>query len=145
MKNYFAIFNKIFRSDESLYNMGMMHYEGKGVQRDYLEAFKLFQISAVKGNANAQHYLGLLYTSGFYGVKRDFAKAAMWFTKSAKQDHVGSCLYMGDSYYYGRGVEKDFEKAKKWYSKAIRKDQDNWYSERMLAFIEKRSVSKFVV
>lgn len=63
------------------YNLGMMYYEGKGVQQDYKEALTWYRKAAEQGNENAQANLGVMYFNG-HGVPRDDNKALKWFHKA---------------------------------------------------------------
>jgi len=52
------------------------------------------------------------------GVAQDYAKAAEWFAKAAKQGHGGAQHNLAICYLNGYGVAQDFEKAAEWYAKA---------------------------
>ena len=53
-----------------------MLLEGKGVEKDCIEAVKWIQKAAENGSDNAQYTLGLLYsTEENYGISKDFSKA----------------------------------------------------------------------
>ncbi|HSR55349.1 MAG TPA: SPOR domain-containing protein [Alphaproteobacteria bacterium] len=54
---------------------------------NYAEAFKKWQPLAAKGDAASQFNLGLMYETG-RGVKKDPAKALIWYRKAAKQGHA---------------------------------------------------------
>jgi TPR repeat protein len=43
-------------------NLGVMYQNGRGVQKDYNEAVKLYQLAAKHSYAMAQYNLGLMYT-----------------------------------------------------------------------------------
>jgi hypothetical protein len=42
-------------------NLGVMYNNGKGVKKDYKEAFRLYKLSADQGNEYAQVNLGYMY------------------------------------------------------------------------------------
>ena len=55
-----------------------MHYEGRGVPRDYAEALVWFRRAAEQGEPAAQANLGRIYGNG-QGVPQDYILAHMWF------------------------------------------------------------------
>ena len=59
-------------------------YLGKGVQVDYLGAYKYFTESANSGNAEAARYLGMMYLKG-KGVEKNLKISYDWFEKAAKR------------------------------------------------------------
>ena len=63
-------------------NLGLMYYEGNGVERDYGEAAIWYRKLAERGEGNAQAHLGYMYAMGL-GVPKDKIKAYMWLTLAA--------------------------------------------------------------
>ena len=61
----------------SMYNLGILFREGKGVKRDLITAADWIQRAATAGNGYAQTTLGEMYEMG-EGVSQDFPKAAKW-------------------------------------------------------------------
>ncbi len=57
---------------------GMVAYN----RGDYMPAIRLFRPLAEKGNARAQHLLGVMYHKG-EGVARNSVRALAWFTLAA--------------------------------------------------------------
>jgi TPR repeat protein len=51
---------------------------------DYMPAIRLFRPLAEKGNAKAQHLIGVMYHKG-QGVARNSVRALAWFSVAAKQ------------------------------------------------------------
>ena len=49
-------------------------YNGLGVSRDHETAFRLFLEAAKQGNAEAQYYVGLMYSLG-QGVPTNYSEA----------------------------------------------------------------------
>ena len=49
---------------DAQYNLGLMYYNGQGIDQDYREAVKWYQKAAEQGNADAQNNLGLMYNKG---------------------------------------------------------------------------------
>jgi TPR repeat protein len=66
------------------YNLGQMHYKGKGVTQSYPEAAKWFRRAANQGDAAAQFNLGEMCFEG-KGMKRDVVQAYMWLNLAAEQ------------------------------------------------------------
>ena len=65
---------------------------------------------AEQGDAKAQASLGYAYLYG-EGIKKDYEKAAEWYTKSAEQGYAMGQCGLGYMYEKGLGVEKNYEKA----------------------------------
>jgi TPR repeat protein len=59
---------------------------GRALPADVDRAIRLYCKAANQGHADAQYYLGWLYSRG-RGVKRDDALAAAWLKKAASQSH----------------------------------------------------------
>lgn len=83
----------------------------------FAEAFRIWEPLAKKGNAEAQHNLGIMYYFG-EGMQRDFSKSLFWRNKAASQNHPGSQLDFGVMYSNGEGVSRDDKIASHWYAKA---------------------------
>ena len=105
-------------------NLGLLYYNGKGVQRDYAEAVKWYTKAAEQGNAGAQSGLGWMYEHG-EGVERDFAAALKWYTKAAQQGHAAAQTNLGAMYSLGEGVQQNNAEAVKWYTKAAEQGDVN--------------------
>jgi TPR repeat protein len=61
-----------------------MYYNGEGVTKGYVEAFKWHSKAAEHGHAGAQAFIGVMYGNGD-GVTRDFVLAYKWLYLSAAQ------------------------------------------------------------
>jgi len=70
------------------------------------DAAKNHMEKAEKGDAQAQCFLGMMYSNGNQ-VKKDLKKAAKWWRKSAEQGHALSQAFLALSYFRGEGVPKD--------------------------------------
>ena len=77
---------------------------------------------AESGDANAQTFLGWMYTNGS-GVPVDDIEASKWYRLAAEQGHTGAQYYLGINYANGKGVPKDDAEAVRWYRLAA--DQGN--------------------
>lgn len=65
------------------------------------------------GSPEAQTLLGNLYGRGD-GVERDYAAAAKWYEKAARQGYADAQFALGQLYQTGRGVRLDKPKAYMW-------------------------------
>jgi TPR repeat protein len=102
---------------DAQYKLGMMCYNGDGVEQDFKEAFKWLKKAVDQGHARAQNSLGFMYDRG-QGVPKDFKVAVKWFQKAADQGYAEGQDNLGLMYGSGRGVEQDFKEAFKWFQKA---------------------------
>jgi TPR repeat protein len=84
---------------------------------DYATALREWRPLADRGDAEAQHSLGLMYLRG-QGLPQDDAEAVKWFRKAAEQGHAGAQHNLGLSYTRGQGVPHDGVEAVKWCHKA---------------------------
>ena len=100
-------------------NLGWMYQNGFGVERDYIEAMKLYLKAVDDGNAFAMCNIGVLYQNGF-GVKTDYAEARKWYEKAAEVGNSGAMGNLGSLYQNGLGVERSPATAKQWYEKAAK-------------------------
>ncbi len=66
--------------------VGIHHYLGLGVDRDFRKAVTWFAKAAVKGYPDAQYNLGAMYANGEH-VAKDYYKAYLWFFAA---DHNGN-------------------------------------------------------
>jgi len=95
-----------------------MYYVGRGgVEQNFSEAARWYEILAKQGDRRAQTSLGLMYARG-YGVKKDPEAAHRWWNFAAAQNDPGAQYNLGLSYAQGDGVKQDHERAVQWYSKA---------------------------
>jgi hypothetical protein len=96
-----------------------MYYDGRGVDQNFQEAFRLYRKAAAQGEAGAQYALGGMYYLG-QCVQKDLTEAANWFKKAASQNHPEAQRALGFAYDRGQGVPRNREEAIKWFSKAAR-------------------------
>jgi TPR repeat protein len=84
---------------------------------DYATAFRLMKPLADKGDAKAQHNLGVMYDYG-RGVPQDTTKALKWYRRAADQGIPDAQHNLGLMYYYGQGVPQSYIEAARWYRRA---------------------------
>jgi TPR repeat protein len=87
--------------------LGLMYYMGRGVQRDYKQAFQWHQKAALQGKADAQYVIGAMYYTG-NSVPQDQKQAVAWFRKAAEQGHAEAQHALGLMYrYHVAGMPQD--------------------------------------
>ena len=64
-KSFFA-FARDLEGGESCYNIAMLYLRGEGVVKNYVKAYEYLKISATQGCIEAQLYLGMAYTTGYW-------------------------------------------------------------------------------
>ena len=77
---------KVTDPAQAEYILGTWYSSDKFLGDNAKKAFKYFEKSANKGNADAQHRLGHLYNDG-KGVSQNPKKAQEWLVKAAAQGH----------------------------------------------------------
>lgn len=85
-------------------------------EKNYVEAKKLFEKYAEKGNAKAMWYLGLYYEYG-YGIESNIEKAYEWYLEGAEAGNPKAMNAVAICYEKGIGTQKNTTKAAEWYKK----------------------------
>jgi localization factor PodJL len=98
----------------SIYRMALAHERGNGVAKSHDKALQLYLLAADKGNINAMHNLGVLYSEGQLG-KPDYPQAVRWYGKAAEYGVKDSQVNLAIIHQNGLGVNKNLEEAYKWY------------------------------
>jgi len=87
--------------------LGLMYYMGRGVARDYKQAFGWHLKAAQQGKADAQYVVGAMYYTG-NAVPQDQRHAVGWFRKAAEQGHAEAQHALGLMYrYHQAGMPQD--------------------------------------
>ena len=105
---------------DSMVILGLMHYAGRGVPKDGLEAVNWFRKAAERGNAAGMARLGEAYYLG-WGVAQNDREALSWFRKAVDGGNTDAMVYLGEVYGDGRSVPRDDREASNWYRKAAEK------------------------
>ena len=92
--------------------------------KQYNEAFPLYERVAKEGDAFGQNMLGKCYYHG-NGVIKDYAQAVGWWKKAAEQGEANAQTNLGVCYYNGQGVAKNYYQAVYWYKKAANQGEVN--------------------
>jgi uncharacterized protein len=103
-------------------NLGIYHYEGRGVSRNPAEAVRLWDLAAKQGNSDAQYYLANANAAGETVVK-DPAEALRLWGLAAKNGNVRAQHKLGICYETGDGVEKNPAKAFRLYTLSATREQ----------------------
>jgi len=72
-----------------------------------------FRAAAMRGSAEAQYKLGLMYSRGI-GAETDDAEALKWYSLAAAQGHAKAQYNLGMMYYFGKGVPRNRVTAYQW-------------------------------
>jgi len=87
--------------------LGLMYYMGRGVTRDYKQAFAWHFKAAQQGKADAQYVVGAMYYTG-NAVPQDQKHAVTWFRRAAEQSHAEAQHALGLMYrYHVAGLPQD--------------------------------------
>lgn len=113
-------------SVDAMLNLGILYYNGTGVDQDYKKAFELFSKPAEQGDALAQRTLAFCYRDGG-GVEQNIDKALEWFEKAAEQDDEDALLSLGVLYYEGKLVKQDYERSLGYFYKSYKNIEARYY------------------
>jgi hypothetical protein len=116
-----------------------MYANGRGVEKDYVEAVKWYRKAAEQGDAKAQLNLGASYAKGD-GVNKDTVQATKWYRKAAEQGEVVAQAALGARYFLGEGVPKNYMEAYKWLD--IASAQDNENAKQLLSSLEQQMTAE---
>jgi hypothetical protein len=84
---------------------------------DYATAFRLMKPLAEKGDAKAQHNLGVMYENG-QGVPQDYSEAVKWSRRAAEQGIPEAQYNLAVRYDKGQGVPQNYILAHMWFNLA---------------------------
>lgn len=99
-------------------SLGWLYREGYGgIEQNFTESLKWYQLSANQGYANAMATLGWFYREG-NGVAKDFDQSLSWYQKAAEAGDANAMSSLGWAYQNGLGTAQDYAQAKAWYEKA---------------------------
>ena len=99
--------------------------------KDYSQAFLLYNQIADEGNVSGFIHLGIYYEHGL-GISKDIQKAIYWYQRAAQKEVPSALSSLGFFYEMGVGVEKDEKKAFSLYKQSAEKGDS--FGQRMLAF-----------
>lgn len=87
--------------------------ESAFARQNFVRSASIFMRRAQHGNAEAQTYLGYMYSNG-RGVPQDYAAAALWLRRAADQGYPTGQFLLGLLYDKGHGLKQDFPEAYFW-------------------------------
>ena len=91
-------------------------------QRNYLEAYYIWNSLASEGDPVSAYNLGILFAQGL-GVDRNPDKAAGLYLQSSEAGYAPAQFSLGMAYLAGEGVDQDYKQAALWWVKAA--EQEN--------------------
>lgn len=99
---------------KALYDLAMLHDMGYDtVPLDSARSTELYRMSAQKGYAPAQNYLGFRYFNGDY-VARDVDSALFWLVKAAGNGDAKAAGNLGYLLAFDNSVTRDYPQAIRW-------------------------------
>ena len=104
---------------EAQFCLGLMYYDGRGVEQDYAEAAKWYRLAAEAGIAGAQCRLGVMYDFGKEDdVPQNRTEALKWYCLAAEAGMEAAQFNLGDMYANGVAgvVPHDNRLAYMWYN-----------------------------
>lgn len=108
----------------SQWKLGMMYWNGDGVEQSFQQATRYIAMAANKGHAIAQAQFGLAYNQGL-GVAKDYKQAAKWYRKAAYQNNGQAQYNLSSLYLKGRGLRKNILRAYSWSDLAAQNGQQD--------------------
>ena len=106
---------------DSQFRAGLAYARGLGVDKDYTEAYKWFELAARSGDPQAgARRAALANVMAPADVDKASAAATAWFLASAQAGVRDSQFRAGLAYARGLGVDKDYTEAYKWFELAAR-------------------------
>lgn len=102
-----------------------------GVQGDYFEAQRLYQLATDQGHGYAAYKLGVFQHYG-YTAEADFASASSFYQRAADLGEPLGNYGLGQLYEYGQGVEQDYARAAEYYQ--LGADRGEKMSQTALAY-----------
>ena len=126
------------------FSLGMMYYNGEGIEQDYAQALKWFRKADIQRHfialkwirklagkefTDAQYYLGVKYEKCIE-VGKISRNAIKWYSKAAEQGHIQAQFNLGMMYYLGQGEWQDKVESYNWFT--IAAVNGNEYSKNRL-------------
>ncbi len=70
---------------DAQFNMALIYHKGLGVEADEARAVGWYQRAAENGNQQAQGYLSVAYSEGWFGLPRNLRLAQYWKGRLAQE------------------------------------------------------------
>lgn len=146
---YLAATNESMPWPGAYTNLGLLYYEGVGIERNLEESIKWYRKGAEEGDSEAMYCLGLSYQAG-EGVPQSDVEAAKWFQLATDKGHENAANNLGYMYAIGKGVNKDLDKAGMLYLQAAKRGSVNaqyviglWYLDGLFNFPKNENEALF--
>lgn len=94
----------------AMQNLGILHLQGIGGEKNYTKALYYLQLAAAMGSAAAYNGLGYMTEHGL-GVEANSTQALEYFKVAAAAGYAESQSNLGIFYLQGQGVPQDFDMA----------------------------------
>jgi len=117
----YRIWAELAREDDlgAMRNAAQLLRQGKGVEKDSVQAFKLYREAAEKGLVTAMANVAEMYLSG-EGTDKNPQAAAAWYARASTAGLSIAQMKMSELYEQGVGVEKDPVRARALLERAAR-------------------------
>lgn len=115
-------FLNVTKNENVYLQLAICYYQGKGVERNYREAFCLFEIlSKEYDNVVAQYYLGKCYELG-NGTNKNLVSSLKYYKKAAQQKNPEAIMVLAEAYSNANSelVKEDATLAFQYYEMAAR-------------------------
>lgn len=106
------------------YYLGLLYWDGNGVERDVGTAVVWLSDAAVRGHTSAQLTIALAYDSG-RELEQNFHLGAGWMLEAARGGNADAQYLLGTYYRDGRGVVQSYREAYAWIERSVTGDRSN--------------------
>ena len=108
------------------YYLGLLYWDGYGVDRDVDTAVVWLNDSAARGHTGAQLMIALAYESG-QRVDQNYHLGAEWMSEAARGGNPDAHYLLGTYYRDGRGVVQNYREAYAWIERSVTGDRSNTF------------------
>lgn len=129
---------------EAQKQLGKMHAQGRGVERNPSLAAEWYRKAAEQGSAEVQYDFGIYLLDKFSDERQKRAEALDWIQRSAGQGYAEAQFRLGIFYSGGQNVPKNDKLAARWYLKAARQNIGGAQSQLGALYLEGKGVPKNV-
>lgn len=126
------------------FQLGAAYDQGRGINKNQIEAATWYRKAAELGHPAAQNSLGSMHQFG-EGVPQDNVEAVKWFQKAADQGYGEAYTNLGYMYDVGLGVKQDQQKAVSLYLNGVEKGSLNAMLNVGVSYWKGEGVAKDIV
>ena len=105
------------------YNLGVLHQEGLGVEKDARAALGWYEKAAQLGHPQAMYNLGIAYVEG-QGTEKNPARGVAFFKQAANAGIAEAAYNLGAVYESNLAGPADLARAEEWYETAANEGHD---------------------